>query len=224
MEAALREAFGAAYPALARYHSLLAGRGIEWGLVGPNEGSRLWERHILNSLALEPLIAEGERVLDVGSGAGLPGIPLAIVRPDLQVTLLDSMQRRTDFLRLAVAELGLSNATVARARAEDFPKEPDYPGNFPVVVCRALSSLRNIVRWCLPMVSEKGYLLALKGEGAADEAAELRNRYQMGFAIQLAKVPVPVAQGQANVIVIPSDDSTGPFLAYFDPLCTYYSF
>ena len=158
-----------------RYHELLATRGTEWGLLGPREAGRLWSRHILNSAALAGLIPSGAAVLDVGSGAGLPGIPLAIARPDLSVTLLDSLLRRVTFLQQAVDELGLGGQVlVRRARAEETSRRYD------VVVARAVAPLTKLVGWCEPLVGASGVLLALKGDGAEAEvkasATVLRRR------------------------------------------------
>ncbi len=123
--------FGPEREVINRYVDILANRGIEWGLIGPREGDRLWERHILNSVAGAALFPSGASVLDVGSGAGLPGIPLAILRPDLRLTLLDSLLRRTSFLELAVSELGLGGRVqVVRGRAEDHSETWSSPGKF----------------------------------------------------------------------------------------------
>ena len=158
----LAEVFGDRVDLARRYHDLLATRGIEWGLLGPREAGRLWSRHILNSAAICPLIPAGAKVLDVGSGAGLPGIPLAIARPDLALTLLDSLLRRVTFLEQAVDELGLAGqVAVQRARAEETTRRYD------VVVSRAVAPLAKLVEWCEPLM--KGPLLALKGESAEDE-------------------------------------------------------
>lgn len=105
------------YKTIRQYVDILVSRGVDWGLIGPREIGRLWERHILNSIALESLIPEGCRVADVGSGAGLPGIPLAILRPDLEMTLIEPMLRRSNFLTEALDELGLDDrVTVVRGR------------------------------------------------------------------------------------------------------------
>lgn len=110
--------FGDRLEAAELYARILAGAGVEWGLLGPREVDRVWERHILNSAALGELMEPGERVADIGSGAGLPGIPLALARPDIHVTLIEPLLRRSEFLRETVTELGL-DVTVVRGRAED---------------------------------------------------------------------------------------------------------
>jgi 16S rRNA (guanine527-N7)-methyltransferase len=161
------ELFGAGSEAIRQYVDILASRGIDWGLLGPREGERLWDRHILNSIAAAPLLPQGATVVDVGSGAGLPGLPLAILRPDLRVTLLESLLRRANFLDLAVAELGLSDRVrVVRGRAEE------HRERYLVVTSRALAPLPRLIGWCAPLLAQTGTLLALKGSTAADEFAE----------------------------------------------------
>lgn len=155
---------------LQAYVDILLDRGITYGLIGPREADRIWDRHLLNSLALADLIPEGSSVVDVGSGAGLPGIPLAVARPDLTVTLLDSMLRRTAFLTSVVDELGLGGRVrVVRSRAEDHLEVYD------VVVARALAPLERLLRWCRPMLGSHGILLALKGQSADAELAAARS-------------------------------------------------
>ena len=147
------------------YAELLATDGVERGLIGPREVPRLWERHLLNCAVLGELVPDGVAVIDVGSGAGLPGIPLAIARPDVEVMLVEPMLRRTVFLDEAVAALGLSNVTVFRGRAEECAVAA------PVVTARAVASLDKLARWCLPLVVGGGELLAMKGSSAAEEVA-----------------------------------------------------
>ncbi len=154
------------------FAELLAGPGVERGLLGPREVDRLWDRHILNSVAVAELIESGARVLDIGSGAGLPGIPIAIARPDLRVTLIEPMLRRTAFLEEAVAALGIDVAIV-RGRAED-PGVRSQVGGADVVVSRAVASLDKLSRWSLPLLRPGGRMLALKGERAEEEVAEAR--------------------------------------------------
>lgn len=180
------ELFGPGLEAISRYVDILASRGIDWGLIGPREGDRLWERHILNSVAAAPLFPSGASVLDVGSGAGLPGIPLAILRPDLRVTLLESLLRRVNFLELAVAELGLGDRVrVVRGRAEEHGRTYD------VATCRAVAPLPRLIEWCLPLVAPGGRLLALKGASASGELAEaselVRVRRLRGVVHELAE-------------------------------------
>lgn len=155
-----------------RYGRILAGAGIERGLIGPAEVDRLWERHILNSAAMTELLGEGERVADIGSGAGLPGIPLAIARPDLRVTLVEPLLRRSEFLREAIVELGL-DVEVVRGRAEDKIIRAEA-GDMDAVVSRAVAPLDKLSRWSIPLLRVGGRMLALKGERAADEVEQHR--------------------------------------------------
>lgn len=162
---AAAEVFGEREPLVVAYAELLATDGVERGLIGPREVPRLWERHILNCAVLGELVPEGVAVIDVGSGAGLPGIPLAIARSDVEVMLVEPMLRRTVFLEEAVAALGLTNVTVFRGRAEDCDVAA------PVVTARAVASLDKLARWCLPLVVSGGELLAMKGSSAEGEVA-----------------------------------------------------
>ncbi len=155
-----------------QYGRILAGAGIERGLIGPAEVDRLWERHILNSAAMTELLGEGERVADIGSGAGLPGIPLAIARPDVRVTLVEPLLRRSEFLREAIAELGL-DVEVVRGRAEDKLIRAEA-GDMDAVVSRAVAPLDKLSRWSIPLLRVGGRMLALKGERAADEVEQHR--------------------------------------------------
>jgi len=157
------------YKTIRQYVEILVSRGVDWGLIGPREIGRLWERHILNSIALESLIPEGCRVADVGSGAGLPGIPLAILRPDLEMTLIEPMLRRSNFLTEALDELGLDDrVTVVRGRAEDADLHVD------VVVSRAVAKLATLINWTADLIVESGSLLALKGQSADDEVVKAK--------------------------------------------------
>jgi len=157
------------YKTIRQYVDILVSRGVDWGLIGPREIGRLWERHILNSIALESLIPEGCRVADVGSGAGLPGIPLAILRPDLEMTLIEPMLRRSNFLTEALDELGLDDrVTVVRGRAEDADLHVD------VVVSRAVAKLATLINLTADLIVESGSLLALKGQSADDEVVKAK--------------------------------------------------
>lgn len=165
--AAAVDAFGAALPVAERFAAFLAGPGVDRGLIGPREVPRLWDRHLLNSVAVASLIPTAAHVWDIGSGAGLPGIALAIQRPDLRVTLVEPLLRRVRFLDEAVEGLHLQDRVdVLRARAEELPV-----ATAPVVVARAVAPLERLLRWCLPALSANGQLLALKGSNAAAELA-----------------------------------------------------
>jgi 16S rRNA (guanine527-N7)-methyltransferase len=161
-----REIYGAEFPAINRYVDILRSTAVDRGLLGPREAERLWDRHILNSAALSGLIAADIAVADVGSGAGLPGIPLAILRPDLRVTLIEPLLRRSTFLTQTVEELQISDRVeVVRSRAED------HRQNYHIVVARALAPLDRLIGWCNPLRAPDGVILALKGASAADEIA-----------------------------------------------------
>jgi len=155
--------FSSRLPIAEQYADLLATQGVVRGLIGPREVPRLWDRHILNSAVVLPRVPQGATVADVGTGAGLPGLVWAIGRPDLRVTLIEPLLRRTTFLDEAVVSLGLDNVTVLRARAEDVKETYD------VVTARAVAPLDKLGRWCLPLVCKGGVLLALKGRTAEQE-------------------------------------------------------
>jgi 16S rRNA (guanine527-N7)-methyltransferase len=165
--------FGEALPKVTAYAEKLATDGVIRGLIGPREVSRLWERHLLNCAVLGELIDPGLAVVDVGSGAGLPGIVLAIVRPDLRVTLLESLARRVAFLEECRAVLELSNLTVLRGRAED-PATLPAVGGADVVTARAVAPLGQLAAWCLPLLRDGGRLLAVKGDSASAEVVACR--------------------------------------------------
>jgi 16S rRNA (guanine527-N7)-methyltransferase len=169
---AAHHVFGDRLEAARRYAELLADIGVERGLLGPREVDRLWERHLLNSASVGELIAEGERVVDVGSGAGLPGVPLALARPDLSVTLVEPMLRRTEFLRETLGVLGLGVAVV-RGRADDAEVRGQV-GEVDVAVSRAVASLDKLTEWCLPLIRPGGRMLAIKGERASEEVERQR--------------------------------------------------
>jgi 16S rRNA (guanine527-N7)-methyltransferase len=154
-----------------RYASLLVTDGVVRGLIGPRESDRIWDRHILNCAVVAPLIPDQARVIDVGSGAGLPGVPLALARPDLSVVLVEPLARRASFLEEVVEALGLDRTTVVRSRAEECrsPRSANYVSPADVVTARAVAPLDRLAGWCLPLVAPGGRLLALKGDAAADE-------------------------------------------------------
>jgi len=149
-------------PQTVRYAQLLATLGIERGLIGPKEGERIWERHIANCIPVTTLIPQGSSVVDVGSGAGLPGIVIALARPDTQVTLIEPLQRRVDFLNEVVAELALP-ITVIRGKAEI------ARGSFDVVTARAVAPLPKLLPMVRHLMKSGGSLLAIKGESAQSE-------------------------------------------------------
>jgi 16S rRNA (guanine527-N7)-methyltransferase len=166
-----------------RYVALLADTGTSHGLIGPREAPRLWDRHVLNCAVVHPLFETGASVADVGSGAGLPGIPLAIVRPDLRLTLVEPLLRRTAWLTETVEELGLHNVVVHRGRAESLWGGPRYRH----VTARAVARIAELARIALPLLEGRGSLHALKGSSAATELAEdaeqLRSLGASGWSI-----------------------------------------
>ena len=161
-----REVFGDRFADAVRYAELLAEAGVQRGLIGPREVPRLWERHLLNCAVLSEVVPEGVTVCDVGSGAGLPGIPLALVREDLKITLLEPLLRRTTFLTEVVELLGLDHVTVVRGRAEEVMGKltPVH-----VVTARAVAPLDRLATWGVPLLRPYGEMLALKGDTAEEE-------------------------------------------------------
>ena len=161
--------FGAGIDKARAYAQALIRDGDILGLLGPREMPKIWTRHILNSAVVAELIEPGQKVADVGSGAGLPGIPMAIVRPDAEFVLIEPMERRASWLAEQVKVLDLKNVRVVRARAEEVGEA------FDVVTARALSALPKLLRQCVPMTLNGGQILALKGSRAADEIEEAKS-------------------------------------------------
>ena len=177
--------FGPALPAATRYAELLVSAGAERGLIGPREAGRIWSRHILNSAVIAELVPAAARTVDVGSGAGLPGIALALARPDLEVALVEPLQRRTQFLCEAIAALELTERVrVLRGRAEDATLRREL-GAAEIAVARAVAPLDRLVKWCLPLLAPGGWLLAVKGASAPDELAEHAAAVRRAGAVQL---------------------------------------
>jgi 16S rRNA (guanine527-N7)-methyltransferase len=150
---------------IASYAHFLTTAGIERGLIGPREGERIWERHIFNCLPVTQLIPQGASLFDIGSGAGLPGIVIALARPDLTVTLIEPLERRVAFLNEAVEGL---NIEVIRGRAQDVKRSADF------VTARAVAPLEKLKKMSWHMVKTGGSLLAMKGEGASAEMAGVK--------------------------------------------------
>lgn len=169
---AAQKVFGDRLPVAQRYVEHLATSGIERGLIGPREVPRLWERHVLNCAVVQELIEEGAKVADVGSGAGLPGLCLAIARPDLSLTLIEPLERRVIWLTEIVEDLGLENVDIMRSRAEQAVGyvEADY------VTARAVSALVGLLDITLPILRGTGQLLALKGRTAAEEITKAKKK------------------------------------------------
>ncbi|MCZ3385498.1 MAG: 16S rRNA (guanine(527)-N(7))-methyltransferase RsmG [Actinomycetia bacterium] len=161
--------FGAATLLVERYAGWLSGPGVERGIIGPREAGRIWPRHLLNCAVLEKHLPASSSVCDLGSGAGLPGVVLALLRSDCRFVLLEPLLRRATFLEEVVADLGLGDVTVLRARAEDYASE--RPAH-DVVVARAVAPLDRLAGWAFPLLRPGGVLLAQKGSAAADELAD----------------------------------------------------
>ncbi|WP_216694471.1 16S rRNA (guanine(527)-N(7))-methyltransferase RsmG [Dietzia psychralcaliphila] len=183
-----------------RYVETLATAGLERGLMGPRERPRLWDRHVLNSAAAAGEFADGETVVDIGSGAGLPGVPLALARPDLAVTLVEPLLRRATFLQEVVDALEL-DIRVIRGRAE----EKDViakAGGADVVTSRAVAPLSKLAGWSAPLLRPGGRMIALKGASAADEVdRDARALRRLGFEdVRVQIVSAPDAEETRLVI------------------------
>jgi len=186
-----------------QYAAALATAGVERGLIGPREISRLWDRHLLNCAVVAELIAEGSSVVDIGSGAGLPGIPLAIARPDLRVTLVEPLLRRTVFLREFIETAGLE-ITVVRGRAEQSGVIHEA-GGADVVTSRAVAPLAKLAQWCLPLVHEHGRMLALKGASASEELERDRGALERAGAGNASVVESGVGLVSTPTLVISAE-------------------
>lgn len=166
--AAAEHYFGSRLGLAVRYAAHLGGSGVQRGLIGPREADRLWDRHLLNCAAVAEVVPAGVRVVDVGSGAGLPGLVLGVARPDLDIVLLEPLLRRVTWLDEVLADLAVPGVRVVRGRAE----EPAAPRGVEVVCARAVAALPQLAAWCLPLLGPGGTLLALKGETAPEELAD----------------------------------------------------
>jgi 16S rRNA (guanine527-N7)-methyltransferase len=182
--------FGNAWPAMEGFHELLVSDGILRGLIGPREVGRLWSRHLLNSATVVAHLPQSGRIIDVGSGAGLPGVVIAAMLPGAEVILLEPMERRTDWLTEVAESLRLDNVVVRRGRAQDVQGELSADA----VTSRAVASLDKLYRWCLPLVRPGGELVVLKGEKAqaeVDEAAAVGRRLGADSAEVLRGTSLP---------------------------------
>ena len=170
MEPSVHELLGRYFPErqdeIQAFAHFLTTAGIERGLIGPREGERIWDRHIFNCLPVTQLLPEGTTLFDIGSGAGLPGIVIALARPDIQVTLIEPLERRVEFLKEATVGL---NIEVIRGRAQDVKKSAHY------VTARAVAPLEKLKKMSWHMVKTGGALLAMKGESAAAEMVGVKN-------------------------------------------------
>ena len=201
---AAAKVFGSAFDPACRFASLLATAGVERGLLGPREIPRLWERHLLNCAMVAELVPPAATVVDIGSGAGLPGLVIAMLRPQVQMTLLEPMLRRTTFLGECIAELGLGNVTVQRGRAEEMA------GVFraDVATSRAVAPLDRLVQISVGVIRPGGTILALKGEQAPaeiDEAAPVLRRLRVRSA-EVLRVGHGIVEPPATVVRILTAD------------------
>jgi 16S rRNA (guanine527-N7)-methyltransferase len=183
--------FGPALGLAERYAELLAGPGVERGLIGPRETARLWDRHLINCAAVAELVPPGSSLIDLGSGAGLPGVVLAMLLPDSDVVLLEPLARRAAFLEECVRALDLGNAEVRRGRAE----EADGQLTADVVTARAVAPMHRLAALALPLVRPGGLVLAIKGAAAEEELAQAAPVLR-GLGVQDAAV---VAAGRGKV-------------------------
>jgi len=190
--------FGALTDQANEYGRILATTAVERGLIGPREVDRIWDRHIFNSLPLITLMPEGATVIDIGSGAGLPGIVLGLARPDLQITLLEPLERRANFLAEVIAQLELANLQVVRGRAEQ------HKPRYQIVTARAVAPLPKLLQISWRLIAPGGKLLALKGENAQNELDEAPiSRFNPSKAeVILASFPLLPEQPPVRVISI----------------------
>ncbi len=182
-------------PVVLAFADLLATDGVVRGLIGPREAPRLWDRHIVNCGLMAAALPRDATLADIGSGAGLPGLVLAIARPDVHVTLIEPLLRRTTFLEEAVEKLGLTNVTVRRGRADAFHGEL----TFDVVTARAVAALDTLVAWCLPLVAPHGSMLAMKGSSAEEEVAAAAE------ACRRLGATTPVIEEWGGDLVVPEE-------------------
>ena len=193
------EVFGANLSRAVAYGEALVEDSDQLGLLGPRELPKLWSRHILNSAVVSELLVTGESVADVGSGAGLPGIPMAIARPDVHFVLIEPMERRANWLQKQVVQLGLENVDVLRARAEEIGRS-----DFDVVTARAVSALPKLLRMTVDLMRPGGRLIALKGERAQieiDEAKSLSKKLRLK-SFEIVYTGVDTLNEPTRVVVV----------------------
>ncbi|HAV1793109.1 TPA: 16S rRNA (guanine(527)-N(7))-methyltransferase RsmG [Enterobacter hormaechei subsp. steigerwaltii] len=179
---------------LVAYVDMLNKWNKAYNLTSVRDPNEMLIRHILDSIVVAPYL-NGERFIDVGTGPGLPGVPLSIVRTESQFTLLDSLGKRVRFLRQVQHELKLENITPVQSRVEEFPAEPPFDG----VISRAFASLNDMVSWCKHLPAEKGRFYALKGQLPGDEIELLPD----GFAVEsIEKLQIPQLEGERHLVII----------------------
>ncbi len=193
--------FGAHLPVARGFVAHLASSGIERGLLGPREVPRLWGRHVLNCAVVADLMARDASVVDVGSGAGLPGLAIAIARPDLRLHLVEPLERRVTWLNEVIDDLSLPNVAVHRARAEEMVGE--IAGDY--VTARAVSALSTLAGWTIPLTKPGGEVLAIKGRSAAEEIEKARKviRKLGGGSSEILTVGASVLPEPTTVVRIP---------------------
>jgi 16S rRNA (guanine527-N7)-methyltransferase len=201
-----RGVFAARWDLALAYAQVLQTEGVTRGLIGPREAPRLWERHLLNCAVLADVLPQGADVCDVGSGAGLPGLVLAIRRPDLRLTLVEPLLRRTTFLAEVVEQLALDNVEVRRARAEELHGQV----TFSVVTSRAVAALPRLLAWSMPLVREGGHLVAMKGATAPSEVAEAAGELRQWGAgnVEVLSLGADVIDPPTTVIRVEATPST----------------
>ena len=194
--------FGERFRLAVRYAELLVDSGVERGLIGPREADRVWQRHMLNCAVIGEVVPAGAGVVDVGSGAGLPGIPLALARPDLRITLLEPMARRVAWLTEVISELGIA-VRVHRGRAEDAATRSTL-GGCDVVTARAVAPMGRLAGWALPLLRPGGLLVAMKGATAEDEMASDRATIRGfgGHAIRLYGCGSGIVEPVTRVVLV----------------------
>lgn len=197
-DARVQAVLGPAFPVLTRYHALLREQGVLRGLIGPREVGRLWERHLLNSASLVPFLPVSGTVVDVGSGAGLPGVVLAALLPDVEVVLLEPMERRVTWLTEVTDELELANATVRRGRAEELHGRMAADA----VTARAVAPMDRLARWTLPLLRPGGALVVLKGRQAAAELDAARHVLRKLHASSSDVLTAPTLEGLEPTTVV----------------------
>lgn len=198
---AARTIFGERLPQAEKYVEHLATTGIEWGLLGPREIPKLWDRHVLNCAVVEEAIEQGSLVADVGSGAGLPGLCLALARPDAHFILIEPLERRVAWLDSVVEDLELHNVDVIRARSEQLSETLDVD----VVTARAVSALKSLIPITIPLLSGNGKLVAIKGKSAQDEidnAQKALRKHKCGKP-RVQTVGAELLDEPTTVVVVP---------------------